>query len=1820
MEEDGSDDELMRELLALAADEEEQQQPPVGDHSSDLDTLLDKDLRFLEEGAPDSVDTHIPQESPQQHLGATRSRSSSASSVSPEQEDLLQSLLFELEELSGQPNPSRQSQDVGSEGSLDCDELETLLQSEGGTSPSHYTPGSSDGGWETPLSSNAVGPDIDALLKQLQECGELDVDVEIGEADEVMLEKLLREVQGTSRSSRSATPNPCEVSEAPVAVNHHRVSKEGETLSAVEDQDRRILSLSRMRNVSEAVSQRSFSQNYGLPCCVSIGTEVIVLGTSFGYTVVFDTAQNIRCVLGSDLQEWATHPGAMTCVCVDKNDHWALCGYTGGSLVIWDLHRRCEVKSMKTAHKQPVAYAVWLEPETLFLSGDVSGHIFIHRIGTLLFRLTVKSTELNIPMDLHPLDVVPFTPRFPISTTEAVPGSTASSKNKASLLAQHHPLAPLLLVAMSTPEKYVIWSLAGGAGLLLHVGALPIDLEMRQKQRQFSNAPSVALPVMSWRPMDCCSSEVDPVLAVCFCGVVQFIRVESQQRTLRGQGFRKQDWEEDNQDFVSHSEASLLRFIPVTETSLGKEILAIHWIAERLLLCLMEDSTVVCLDFLFLEAVDHSKPISATLAFHELFGQSLHSYRFSTVGTPNGLYVLGKKDLFSCRVIHWDDRLANLVDQQRWKEALQLASDFHQNRAKGSLGLPADPRQVCTLTREKLREILHLYLDEHLSHRSLDSVASLDAISEAARTVTKYCVLIGDIEFLFGRAVVLFDKATHALSDLLTAGDYQNGGDLICDALLPYILAETSRRLPTVPLSEHDESPLERMLQFTRVHRGNTEAERIFLHLNLEEHRIEEVVRLARKHRFLSARVHILNHGKHDYINPLAELIRTVAKEATSGDRIHTKRRHETAHILVSYFKNLVNGHWFQADDTKAPVDIEPPELADAACLDSAQVLFARELRPEDSVLTAAMLEGLGDFPLLELICRIDGRHALDLIQAACLSRRVWDDDQIKQSSFQESLPRHVQDLPAMSQLLTALLTSPSTSNHGRLVPVGIPPVSDGESGSLNGRRLRRRNSILMNGGNVSPQARKSVWRMGTNKRVRFIGENTETTHSGSFSQLPVSCPLQNLRLHSPQELIQHVVHLEGLGAFLDGDALVPWSWSGASAFGDEQKLDMQQFFFQLGRLTAMGYYVPSKVMALRMFSQLSLFQGHPEEEEAENIVCSMLESFFREDWPLVRLVEIFQGCSFHRVCCRLHAIQGDYTGIITSFLSHTHPTEKVFDFLTSIVTIRDLPHSSIESVKESVIACLRRLVDVSGEGAAAAISALFAGDHARILEALHEFPRLQFRYLSGVLDTPTTHHQQEDTDGSKSGTSKSAMQKSAALYERYIDLMCQFEPGRLYTFIQANEDSFSLESVFDICNQYPVPHAISYLRERMGDSRAALEMLSQEIDKSLDTLVHFIEILVEQDDTSKPAVDQYSLELHEKVRFACDMCARSSETLPQDEVQELWFLLLDRFLTLLRELRSDHALLSMGVSFQAEQTKEQLRQYRELIGQTRLRKADFETLVKRDPKNDAAKRQWREACTLLKQLLSKEEQLRSTIVEKQQSIPKYSLPVIDVLQAVVGDQASFIMERMMGAVPLTEIVRKVVEEHSGDTFAQFRSTIMRIVETYKYELVMYRATDRCLRNDSFVLLKLDEKLRTNSLAPSEILWDQQGHQLHGDIDIGGGRKDVAALRQQQQQYQRYQQQERPRLSNARLRQEEDDAESEELKTSVISTADAVALKRSNLRLKPAKPLMSARRLRALQEQEALAKRERLEASSASVTTASSGRPSSMSVSRSSNR
>ena len=70
--------------------------------------------------------------------------------------------------------------------------------------------------------------------------------------------------------------------------------------------------------------------------------------------------------------------------------------------------------------------------------------------------------------------------------------------------------------------------------------------------------------------MDCCSSEVDPVLAVCFCGVVQFIRVESQQRTLRGQGFRKQDWEEDNQDFVSHSEASLLRFIPVTETSLGK--------------------------------------------------------------------------------------------------------------------------------------------------------------------------------------------------------------------------------------------------------------------------------------------------------------------------------------------------------------------------------------------------------------------------------------------------------------------------------------------------------------------------------------------------------------------------------------------------------------------------------------------------------------------------------------------------------------------------------------------------------------------------------------------------------------------------------------------------------------------------------------------------------------------------------------------------------------------------------------------------------------------------------------------------------------------------------------------------------------------------------------------------------------------------------------------------------------------------------------------------------------------------------------------------
>ena len=98
------------------------------------------------------------------------------------------------------------------------------------------------------------------------------------------------------------------------------------------------------------------------------------------------------------------------------------------------------------------------------------------------------------------------------------------------------------------------------APVLLHVGQLPVDSEMRQRQKRVS---SVALPCASWRPMDCCSREVDPALALCFCGTILFVRLEHIRRMLPGAA--EHDQEEDRRA----QGVSDLRFVPVRQLPLG---------------------------------------------------------------------------------------------------------------------------------------------------------------------------------------------------------------------------------------------------------------------------------------------------------------------------------------------------------------------------------------------------------------------------------------------------------------------------------------------------------------------------------------------------------------------------------------------------------------------------------------------------------------------------------------------------------------------------------------------------------------------------------------------------------------------------------------------------------------------------------------------------------------------------------------------------------------------------------------------------------------------------------------------------------------------------------------------------------------------------------------------------------------------------------------------------------------------------------------------------------------------------------------------------
>ena len=163
-------------------------------------------------------------------------------------------------------------------------------------------------------------------------------------------------------------------------------------------------------------------------------------------------------------------------------------------------------------------------------------------------------------------------------------------------------------------------------------------------------------------------------------------------------------------------------------------------------------------------------------------------------------------------------------------------------------------------------------------------------------------------------------------------------------------------------------------------------------------------------------------------------------------------------------------------------------------------------------------------------------------------------------------------------------------------------------------------------------------------------------------------------------------------------------------------------------------------------------------------------------------------------------------------------------------------------------------------------------------------FSQLQYEFLQHVFGGP-----------GGVGLAKPESPPPPQVHEQYIELMCQYDPTLVYSYLRSNEN-YRLEETLAICRKHLLTDAVAFLLERTGDVQGAFNLLL----KSLRVKITSLDRTLDDYDS-----DSENILKVESVRVAISavrsvllviiqLCQRNSVRLEAEQRQALWFPLLE--------------------------------------------------------------------------------------------------------------------------------------------------------------------------------------------------------------------------------------------------------------------------------------------------------------------------------------
>jgi Golgi CORVET complex core vacuolar protein 8 len=441
-----------------------------------------------------------------------------------------------------------------------------------------------------------------------------------------------------------------------------------------------VLKIEEIKPISNKITPATGTA--GLPTCIVASKHMIIIGSNLGVLTVFSHD-------GIELKSLKQKPlNSVICIDISDDEQWAVAGYFGGQLSLWDLRSgNCVRSSGNIFGSHVISCKFWKHNKNNVIAADVTGKVVTVEYGKSFLTTTISpysilTGEAGVIISIEPL----FSePNWPHSTDTSV------------------------VVAIACVDRVLVYCLEPEVTILLGIE--------RPEEIVEDFLPSISFKFGSGPGED---QPIDPILSIGWGNKVYLHKIKfASPEGIQLVGVYTMDSEIKNLQLLGYD-----------------LLLVIGHIREAIVLstkgfskgndspnkdCVLEENFV-------------NKDLAVQAYIKDKNSKEKFTYNNTIHCCDRQVFILGNKQLHKARVLNWKECIINLSENGDWLEVLSLGIEFYQGRGTKAYAVPNN--------KEELKKTFESIVEDYVK------ASSISWDFKIANTI-EFCVGVESTDFLF---------------------------------------------------------------------------------------------------------------------------------------------------------------------------------------------------------------------------------------------------------------------------------------------------------------------------------------------------------------------------------------------------------------------------------------------------------------------------------------------------------------------------------------------------------------------------------------------------------------------------------------------------------------------------------------------------------------------------------------------------------------------------------------------------------------------------------------------------------------------------------------------------------------------------------------------------------------------------------------------------------------------------------------------------------------------------------------------------------------